>query len=116
MLKVDHAAARERIAELTAARLVRETPDGAVEATERGKAEWSRIRAGITRITHQLWGDLPEHDLATAGSVLNTVLARANALLAARPPEFTAVAGESRLSTVRGRGAERPGRGWRGRP
>ncbi|MEU6040563.1 hypothetical protein ABZ801_34695 [Actinomadura sp. NPDC047616] len=83
VLKVDRAAARERIAELTAAGMVRTTPDGTVEATEQGKEQWSRLRAAITTITQELWGDLPEEDLATAGRVLNTVLTRANTLLSA---------------------------------
>jgi len=82
-LKVDEATARQRITELTAADLVRTTTDGTVEATEEGKAQWSQVRSAVTHITQQLWGDLPEADLAVAGRVLNTVLTRANALLAA---------------------------------
>jgi DNA-binding MarR family transcriptional regulator len=81
-LKVDEAAARGRIAELAAADLVRTTADGTVEATEKGEARWGQTRATITRITQDLWGDLPEADLAVAGQILNTVLTRANTLLA----------------------------------
>jgi hypothetical protein len=81
VLKVDPTAARERIAELTAAGMVRTTPAGTVEATEMGRARWSRVRAAIAEITEELWGDLPEEDLATAGRVLPTVLTRANTLL-----------------------------------
>jgi DNA-binding MarR family transcriptional regulator len=80
-LKVTQATAHQRIVELTAANLVRTSPDGTVEATEHGKAQWSQVRAAITQITEQLWGDLPEEELATAGRVLNTVLSRANTLL-----------------------------------
>jgi hypothetical protein len=41
-----------------------------------------QIRAAVTQITQRLWGDVPAEDLATAGRVLGTVLARANAELA----------------------------------
>ncbi|NUO60088.1 MAG: winged helix DNA-binding protein [Hamadaea sp.] len=81
-LKVDSAIARERLAELTSAGLVRQNPEGVVEATERGKAQWEAVRAQVTEITQRLWGDLPEEDLAVAGRVLSTVLTRANAALA----------------------------------
>ncbi|MEV0270333.1 hypothetical protein AB0H43_16250 [Hamadaea sp. NPDC050747] len=81
-LKVDSAVARERLAELTSAGLVRQNPDGVVEATERGKAQWEAVRAQVTEITQRLWGDLPEEDLAVAGRVLSTVLTRASAALA----------------------------------
>ncbi|NJP33551.1 MarR family winged helix-turn-helix transcriptional regulator [Micromonospora thermarum] len=83
VLKVDPAVARQRVAELAAADLVRTTPDGVVEPTEDGRALWGRVRSGIDRITQRLWGDLPDADLTTAGRVLTTVLTRANALLAA---------------------------------
>ncbi|NUR47287.1 MAG: winged helix DNA-binding protein [Hamadaea sp.] len=81
-LKADSAIARERLAELTSAGLVRQNPEGVVEATERGKAQWEAVRAQVTEITQRLWGDLPEEDLAVAGRVLSTVLTRANAALA----------------------------------
>jgi len=82
-LKVDQATAHRRITELAGHGLLRIGRDGGVEITERGQARWSEIRAAVTRITGELWGDLPEDDLATAGRVLSTVLSRANALLAA---------------------------------
>lgn len=82
-LKVDEAAARDRIAELTAAGLVRTTVAGALEATEQGTAQWNAVRAATGPITEQLWGDLPEAELAVAGRVLNTVLTRTNAVLSA---------------------------------
>jgi hypothetical protein len=81
-LKVDLWTARDRIAELRSASLVRTTPDGAVEPTEYGEAQWRRIRAAVGEITERLWGDLPAADLATAGRVLATILTRANTLLA----------------------------------
>jgi DNA-binding MarR family transcriptional regulator len=80
-LKVDEVAVRERIAELAAAGLVQTTGDGTVKATEKGEAQWGQVRADIARITQDLWGDLPEAELAVAGQVLNTVLTRANTVL-----------------------------------
>lgn len=82
VLKVDPAVARQRIAELVTADLVRTTPDGVFEPTAEGQAVWSQVRAGIDQITQRLWGDLPAEDLTTAGRVLTTVLTRANGLLA----------------------------------
>ncbi len=82
-LKVDPATARERLAELTAAGLVATAPDGAVTATERGRAQWNQVRTEVATITEGLWGDLPAEDLAVAGRVLSTVLTRANTHLAA---------------------------------
>ena len=82
-LKVNEAAVRQRNTELSAANLVRITAGGTVEATDEGRMRWSQIRAATTQITQQLWGDLPEADLAVAGRVLNTVLIRVNALLSA---------------------------------
>ena len=81
-LKVDLWTAHGRIGELAAANLVRTTPDGAVEPTEPGEAQWHRARAAVDDVTRRLWGDLPEADLATAARVLSTVLTRANAILA----------------------------------
>ncbi|WP_129842029.1 MarR family transcriptional regulator [Streptomyces sp. RFCAC02] len=75
--------ARARLGELTAAGHAHETPAGAVAATEQGKAEFARVRAATTEITGRLWGDLSEADLAAAGRVLNTVLARADDALQA---------------------------------
>jgi hypothetical protein len=79
-LKVDAATAAAHVAELTAAGLLHTTPDGTVEATDRGAAEWTRVRGGIAGITERLWGDLPAEDLATADRVLGVVRARANAV------------------------------------
>lgn len=53
-----------------------------VELTDTGQRLHTRIRTAVTQITQRLWGDLPAEDLATAGRVLSTVLARANAELA----------------------------------
>ncbi|WP_328470958.1 winged helix DNA-binding protein [Actinoplanes sp. NBC_00393] len=74
--QVDAATAAERVAELTAAGLVRTAADGTLAATERGTAQWSSVRAATGRVTEQLWGDLPEAELAVAARVLNTVLTR----------------------------------------
>lgn len=77
------APARERIAELTAARLVETGGDGRIHATEAGQALWTRLRGVVTGITEELWGDLPAEDLAVTGRVLSVVLDRANVVLAA---------------------------------
>ena len=83
-LKISEAEAQARITELAAAQLLH-VPDaeGApVKPTDAGQQLHGRIRAAVTQITQRMWGDLPTEDLATAGRVLSTVLARANAELA----------------------------------
>jgi DNA-binding MarR family transcriptional regulator len=83
-LKVSHAEAQARITDLARAQLLR-VPDNEhaiVELTAAGEQLHAQIRAATTQITQRLWNDLPAEDLATAGRVLNTVLARANAELA----------------------------------
>jgi DNA-binding MarR family transcriptional regulator len=85
VLKVSEAEAQARIAELAAAQLL-EVPDGGgspVKVTDAGQQLHARVRTTVTDITQRLWGDLPADELATAGRVLSTVLARANAELAA---------------------------------
>jgi DNA-binding MarR family transcriptional regulator len=84
-LKVSDETAQAHVAALAAAQLVR-LPDGdgsPVELTDAGRKLHGRIRAAVTEITERMWGDLPAEDLDTAGRVLSTVLARANAELAA---------------------------------
>jgi hypothetical protein len=84
-LKVGEADAQTRVTELAAAQLL-EAPDGEgspVKVTDAGQQLHGRIRATVTEITQRLWGDLPAEDLATAGRVLSTILARADAELAA---------------------------------
>jgi len=84
-LKVSDDEAQERITELAAQRLVHDAGDDdatTVTVTDRGQRVHGQIRAAVTEITERLWGDLPVDDLATAGRVLDTVLARANAELA----------------------------------
>jgi hypothetical protein len=83
-LKVSEPEAQARITELAAAQLLN-APDGEgspVETTDAGQQLHGRIRAAVTQITQRMWGDLPPEDLETAGRVLSTVLARANAELA----------------------------------
>jgi len=50
----------------------------AVRVTDAGQQFFTRVRAATNEVTQRLWGDLPTEDLATAGRVLSTVLARAN--------------------------------------
>ena len=84
VLKVSAAEAQARIAELAAAQFVH-APDGEglpVTVTDTGRELHANIRAEVGQITERMWGDLPAQDLETAGRVLTTVLARANAELA----------------------------------
>ena len=86
-LKVRDADADSVIAELAAAQLLQASDGDAsrLEVTDGGRQLHGRIRAQVSEITERLWGDLPAEDLATAGRVLSTVLARANAELARGP-------------------------------
>jgi hypothetical protein len=54
----------------------------AVELTSAGRDLHRRISAGIAAVTPQLYGGIPQSDLATAHRVLRTVTSRANAYLA----------------------------------
>jgi hypothetical protein len=84
VLKVSEAEAQARITELASAQLL-QAPDGEgspVKVTDAGQQLHGQIRAAVTVITERLWGDLPAEDLATAGHVLSTILARADAELA----------------------------------
>jgi len=81
-LKVSEAQAQAHIGELAAAQLLA-AAESPVALTDAGQQLHGRIRAAVTEITQRLWADLPPEDLATAGRVLSTVLARANAELAA---------------------------------
>ena len=83
-LKVSVAEAQARVAELAAAGLL-QAPEGEgsrVTLTHAGRQLHAGIGAALTPITQRMWGDLPAEDLATAGRVLSTILARANAELA----------------------------------
>jgi hypothetical protein len=84
-LKVGEGEAQARIAELAGAQLLQATDGEAspVTVTDAGQQLHGRIRTAVTQITERMWGDLPAEDLDTAGRVLSTVLARANAELAA---------------------------------
>jgi DNA-binding MarR family transcriptional regulator len=83
VLKVSEAEAQARIAELAAAQLLQASGGQPVKLTDAGRELHREVRSAVTPITERLWGDLPADDLATAGRVLSTVLARANAELAA---------------------------------
>ena len=75
-LKVSEAEARARVAELAAAQLVHVEGE-TVRLTDAGRELHAVIRAAVAEVTERMWGDLPAEDLATAGRVLSTVLARA---------------------------------------
>lgn len=82
-LKISEAEAQARVADMVTAQQLNITGQGsAVTVTGTAQQLHSRIRAAITEITQQLWGDLPAEDLATAGRVLAIITERANAELA----------------------------------
>ena len=82
-LKISEAEAKARVADMVTAQQLNITGQGsAVTVTGTAQQLHSRIRAAITEITQQLWGDLPAEDLATAGRVLTIITERANAELA----------------------------------
>ncbi|HET6509874.1 MAG TPA: hypothetical protein VFG42_23985 [Baekduia sp.] len=84
VLKVDEPQARAQVERLVAKGLVQPTAGepSRIAVGESGRALHSRVLAATTEITGRLWGDLPAEQLAVAGDVLATVLARANAELA----------------------------------
>jgi DNA-binding MarR family transcriptional regulator len=82
-IKVSAADAEALVDALVAAQLVQSAGDSAVELTTAGQELHSSIRVDVVQITERLWGDLPQEDLAAAGRVLDAVLTRANAELAA---------------------------------
>jgi hypothetical protein len=73
-----------RVDKLTSAGLLQvgDGENSLVQVTDAGHQLHGRIRGEITPITERLWGDLPPEELAAAGRVLSTILARANAELA----------------------------------
>jgi DNA-binding MarR family transcriptional regulator len=68
------------VADASAAGLVR--VGSVVELTPAGRDLHRRVSAGIAAVTPELYGGIPQEDLATAHRVLRTVTARANAYLA----------------------------------
>jgi hypothetical protein len=83
-IRVSGAEAQARISELAAAQLL-QVPNGEgspVKLTDAGQQLHGQIRTAVIEITERLWSDLPAEDLATAGRVLSTVLARADTELA----------------------------------
>jgi hypothetical protein len=81
-LKIDAATAESTIAVLTAEGLV-ETDGTSIALTDAGRARHDAIRVPLLAVTTRLYADLPADDLTTAGRVLATITARANAELAA---------------------------------
>src|SRR6266498_2038507 len=79
-LKIDDAAARAVIAELTAEGLVRDQ-GSRIGLTDTGQARHRQVRNDLERTNARLFGDLSADDLATAGRVLSVIRDRANAEL-----------------------------------
>jgi DNA-binding MarR family transcriptional regulator len=84
-LKIDDAAARAVIAELTAEGLLEDLPDrgSRIGLTDPGQARYRQVRSDLGQTTARVFGGLPADDLGTAGRVLSVITDRANAELAA---------------------------------
>jgi DNA-binding MarR family transcriptional regulator len=82
-VKVSEARARALVTELATKGLLQAAgrKGSELELTASGRQLQDRIRRATMEVTERLWGDLPVEDLAIAGRVLTTVLARANAEL-----------------------------------
>jgi DNA-binding MarR family transcriptional regulator len=81
-LKIEEAAARRTVDEMTALKLLEEPSSGQVSLTEDGRELFASIRAAGNEIAARLYADIPAEDLATAGRVLALVTERADAELA----------------------------------
>ncbi|WP_412538919.1 hypothetical protein R8Z50_24065 [Longispora sp. K20-0274] len=81
-LQIDGPAAAAVLAELADAGLV-EVTEALVTNTDAGRELNAAVRAELDELTESLYGDLPAEERATAGRLLATVTARANAVLAA---------------------------------
>jgi DNA-binding MarR family transcriptional regulator len=83
-LKIDDAAARAAIAELTAEGLLEDLPDQGSRTglTDTGQARYRQVRGDLDQTTARVFGDLPADDLATTGRVLTVITDQANAELA----------------------------------
>jgi DNA-binding MarR family transcriptional regulator len=82
-LKRGRADAQAHVSGLADARLIDSAsdPGSPVSLTEQGQRLYASVRGQAAEITQRLWGDLPPEDLAAAGRVLSTVLARAESEL-----------------------------------
>jgi len=78
-LKLDAAAVESAVADASDAGVLR--LGATVELTAAGQALHRGVSAGIAAVTPQLYGGIPQEDLATAHRVLRTVTDRANAYL-----------------------------------
>jgi DNA-binding MarR family transcriptional regulator len=81
-LKIEEAAARRTVDEMTALKLLEEPSSGQVSLTEGGRELFESIRTAGNEIAARLYADIPAEDLATAGRVLTLVTERADAELA----------------------------------
>ena len=76
---LDEPDARECVNDLAVAGLLH-VPDeesAPVTVTDAGRQLHGEVNTAVAGVTQRLWGDLAIEDLATAGRVLSTVLARA---------------------------------------
>jgi DNA-binding MarR family transcriptional regulator len=78
-LKIEEAAARKTVDEMTALKQLAEPTPGQVSLTDSGRELFEAIRAGGNEIAARLYAGIPAEDLATAGRVLTLITERANA-------------------------------------
>jgi DNA-binding MarR family transcriptional regulator len=80
--KVNESDVQASIDGLTAEGLLRASGEEGLAVTDAGRRLHGQISTAVAEITQRLWDDLEAEELATAGRVLTTVLARANEELA----------------------------------
>ncbi|MFD5813613.1 MarR family winged helix-turn-helix transcriptional regulator [Streptomyces sp. NPDC127038] len=81
-LKIEEAAARRTVEELTARGLLEEPAPEQVSLTDSGRELFASVRAAGDAIAARVYAGIPAEDLAVAGRVLALVTERANAELA----------------------------------
>lgn len=81
-LKIEEAAARATVEELTARKLLEEPNAGRLSLTDAGHELFESIRSAGNAIAARLYAGIPAEDLAAAGRVLALVTERADAELA----------------------------------
>ena len=84
-LKIDQTAAESHFQRLASSGLIETGTESSspITVTPAGQRLVDHVRAQAGGITQRLWADLPTAELAAAGRVLSTVLARAEAELSA---------------------------------
>lgn len=76
--KLGESSVQAYVDELAGQGLVRGAHDERVTVSDAGRRLHREVSTAVAEITQRLWGDLSPDELAIAGRVLSTVLARAN--------------------------------------